>query len=138
MGFFDLLKKVTESNVEDTTTVTYTADAWSDSSANAAVDNVAESQSQESVSGAFRFAVQDVFCITGRGTVVTGIVEAGQVSVGDIVQLRRTNGECKNVTVSAIEVFRKLLDTATEGMNVGIQISDVTKSDVSRGDVLER
>lgn len=132
MGLFDFLKKVTDDNVERTTTIRYAEDAWSNSSSNAPV------QPEVSVTGAFRFTVQDVFSITGRGTVVTGMIESGQVSVGDEVQLRRTTGECKTVQVTGLEVFRKMLDTVTEGMNVGILVSDVTKSDIGRGDVLER
>lgn len=134
MGIFDFLKKVTDDNAERTTTVRYAEDAWSNN-----VDaNASRTQPQGPVAGTFRYTVQDVFTITGRGTVVTGMVEAGQVSVGDVVQLRRVNGECRNVTIGGLEVFRKMLDTATVGMNVGILVRDVTKEDISRGDVLER
>lgn len=135
MGLFDFLKKVTDDNVERTTTVRYAEDAWSNSPSNAPTPPEAPAVSE---AGAFRFTVQDVFTITGRGTVVTGMIEAGQVSVGDEVQLRRITGECKMVRVTGLEVFRKILDTATAGMNVGILVSDVTKSDIGRGDVLER
>lgn len=135
MGIFDFLKKVTEDNVDRTTTVRYAEDAWS---ANNAANNSEQTQPQGPVAGTFRFTVQDVFTITGRGTVVTGMVEAGEVSVGDVVQLRRTNGVCSNVTITGLEVFRKMLDTATAGMNVGILVRGVTKDDIGRGDVLER
>jgi len=117
MGIFDFLKKVTDDNANE---------------------NVSQTQPQGPVAGTFRYTVQDVFTITGRGTVVTGMVEAGQVSVGDVVQLRRVNGEFRNVTIGGLEVFRKMLDTATAGMNVGILVRDVTKEDIGRGDVLER
>lgn len=131
MGIFDILRKITEDNVESTTTIRYASDARSDNSPDNSTPAMA-------VSGSFRFVIDDVFSITGRGTVVTGKVESGQVSVGEAVQLRKADGECKSVTVNGIEVFRQMLQTASEGMNVGILISDVTKSDVSRGDVLER
>ena len=134
MGLFDFLKNVTNDNVESTTTIRYAEDAWSNSPSNAPV----QPETPAAPAGAFRFTVQDVFTITGRGTVVTGMIESGQVSVGESVQLRRTTGECKTVQVTGLEVFRKMLDTATEGMNVGILVSDVTKSDIGRGDVLER
>lgn len=134
MGLFDFLKKVTDDNVERTTTVRYAEDAWSNSPSNEPVQPEAPVAS----AGAFRFAVEDVFSITGRGMVVTGMIKVGQVSVGDEVQLRRTTGECRTVKVTGLEVFRKMLDTATEGMKVGILVSDVTKSDIGRGDVLER
>lgn len=135
MGIFDFIKKVSEDNVERTTTVRYAEDAWS---ANNAADNAAQTQPRGPVAGTFRFTVQDVFTITGRGTVVTGMIESGEVSVGDVVQLRRTNGECSNVTITGLEVFRKMLDTASAGMNVGILVRDVTKSEIGRGDILER
>lgn len=135
MGIFDFLKKVTEDNVDRTTTVRYAEDAWS---ANNTTDNASQTQPQGPAAGTFRLTVLDVFTITGRGTVITGTIESGEVSVEDVVQLRRANGECRNVTIGGIEIFRKMLTTATAGMNVGILIRDITKSDISRGDVLER
>lgn len=134
MGIFDFLKKAADDNVERTTTIRYATDAQTTNAA----DDANETQPQGPVSGAFRLTVQDVFTITGRGTVVTGMVEVGQVSVGDVVQLRRTIGDCRNVTIGGIEVFRKMLTTATEGMNVGVLINDIAKSDIGRGDILER
>lgn len=134
MGLFDLLKQVTESvsdNVERTTTIRYAADAQT-------VETSAQNQPAAEVTGALRLVIADVFSLTGRGTVVTGEVEAGQVSVGDTVQLRRTDGSCRMVKVTGIEVFRNMLDTATEGMKVGVQLADIAKTDVGRGDVLER
>lgn len=86
----------------------------------------------------FRMAVEDVFSITGRGTVVTGQIQSGCVSTGDSVTLRRTDGSVREVTVCGIEMFRKMLDRAGKGDNVGLLLRGVTKSDVGRGDVLER
>ncbi len=84
----------------------------------------------------FRITVEDVFGITGRGTVVTGRVESGSVNVGDIVRLRRMDGSGRDVAVTGIEMFRKMMDMAKQGDNVGLLL-DVGKNGVGRGDVLE-
>ncbi|MEO3758953.1 EF-Tu/IF-2/RF-3 family GTPase [Mycobacterium sp. B14F4] len=80
----------------------------------------------------FRMAVDDVFVIRNRGVVVTGRVETGTLHVGDTVHINGGLG----VTVDAIEKFRKQLDEATAGENVGVLFKGVVKSDVNRGDVL--
>lgn len=86
----------------------------------------------------FRITVQDVFFITGRGTVITGTVETGSVSVGDNVTLRRVDGSARTVTVIGIEKFRQITDTAVKGENVGILLRGVERNEVGRGDVLEK
>lgn len=88
--------------------------------------------------GTFRIMVEDVFTITERGTVITGKVESGTVTVGDQVTLRRVDGSTREVTVAGLEMFRKILNTAEQGDNVGLLLRGVTKSDVGRGDVLEK
>jgi translation elongation factor EF-Tu-like GTPase len=80
----------------------------------------------------FRLTVQDVFFIRGRGLVAIGRVELGQVRVGDEV---RING-ARAVQVEAIEQFRKKLDEAMAGDNIGLLFSGLERSDVSPGDVL--
>jgi elongation factor Tu len=80
----------------------------------------------------FRMTVQDVFTIKGRGTVATGRVEYGQLSVGD--QVRINDGP--PVRVDAIEAFRKKLDTAATGDNIGILFRKLGKADLAAGDVL--
>ena len=85
----------------------------------------------------FRVTVEDVFSITGRGTVITGRVESGSVTVGDIVRLRRRDGSAREVAVTGIEMFRKMLNTAKQGDNVGLLLRDVERNGVGRGDVLE-
>lgn len=86
----------------------------------------------------FRLTVQDVFHITGRGTVVTGTVEKGSVRVGDSVTLRRADGSIRTVTVAGIELFRKMTDPAVEGENVGVLLRGLEKDQVKGGDVLEK
>lgn len=88
--------------------------------------------------GAFRITVQDVFSITGRGTVITGQIEAGSITVGDTVTLRRRDGSSREVVVAGLEMFRKMLDTAKQGDNVGLLLRGVARNEVDRGDVLEK
>ncbi len=83
----------------------------------------------------FHMIVEDVFSIRGRGTVVTGKIDAGTLRKGDEVLLRRTAGD-KRVVVAGIESFRKTLDRANAGDNVGILLKDVRKEEVQRGDEL--
>jgi translation elongation factor EF-Tu-like GTPase len=83
--------------------------------------------------GGFRLTVGDVFSIRGRGTVVTGQVEAGSVRVGDTVHV---NGAGQAVSVDGIEMFRKTVDTAGVGDNVGLLVRQLRREDVDRGDVL--
>lgn len=89
------------------------------------------------VAGDFRITVEDVFSITGRGTVIVGKVESGSVSVGDTVKILDSNGYEKQITtVTGIEMFRKLLNTATVGDNVGLLLRGVDRNAVKRGDVI--
>jgi translation elongation factor EF-Tu-like GTPase len=80
----------------------------------------------------FRMTIEDVFAIRGRGTVATGRVESGQLRVGDEL---RVNGSF-TVTVDAIEAFRKKLDEANVGDNIGVLLKSVERSQLNRGDVL--
>jgi len=84
----------------------------------------------------FLMPVEDVFSITGRGTVVTGRVERGQLNVGDTIDIIGINEEKQTTTVTGIEMFRKLLDHAEAGDNAGILLRGTKKEDVGRGMVL--
>ena len=79
--------------------------------------------------------VEDVFSITGRGTVVTGRVEQGQLSVGDNVEIVGIR-ELQSTVVTGVEMFRKLLDEAQAGDNVGLLLRGIGKTDVERGQVV--
>jgi elongation factor Tu len=83
----------------------------------------------------FLMAVEDVFSITGRGTVATGRVERGVVRVGDVVELVGLRGT-KNTTVTGLEMFQKTLEESVAGDNVGILLRGVQKADIERGMVL--
>ena len=85
----------------------------------------------------FRLEVQDVFSITGRGTVVTGVVASGSVSIGDRVRLIRADGTRREITVVGIEAFRNVLMTAETGQQVGLLLDEVGRNDVAAGDALE-
>src|SRR5690625_7609966 len=80
--------------------------------------------------------VEDVFSITGRGTVATGRVERGKVNVGDEVEIIGMTEKPTKSVVTGVEMFRKLLDYAEAGDNIGALLRGVTRDDFSRGHVL--
>ena len=84
----------------------------------------------------FRMTVADVFFIRGRGTVVTGQIEAGTLHVNDEVQIDRPGAPRRTVVVAGIEMFRKILTEANAGDNVGVLLRDVQKKDIAHGDLL--
>ena len=84
----------------------------------------------------FMMPVEDVFSITGRGTVATGRVERGQIKVGDEVEIVGISDETKKTTVTGVEMFRKMLDFAEAGDNIGALLRGVTREDIERGQVL--
>jgi elongation factor Tu len=86
----------------------------------------------------FLMPVEDVFTITGRGTVATGRVERGVVKVGDEVQIIGLREEIKKTVVTGVEMFRKLLDQAVAGDNIGVLLRGVDRKDVERGQVLAK
>ena len=86
----------------------------------------------------FLMPVEDVFTITGRGTVATGRVEAGVLHVGDEVEIVGLSEEKKKVVVTGIEMFRKLLDEAQAGDNIGALLRGVQRTDIERGQVLSK
>jgi elongation factor Tu len=86
----------------------------------------------------FMMPVEDVFSITGRGTVATGRVERGQVRVGDEVEMVGIHDEISKTTVTGIEMFRKLLDYAEAGDNIGALLRGVAREDIQRGQVLAK
>ncbi|UII56072.1 elongation factor Tu [Cytobacillus spongiae] len=86
----------------------------------------------------FMMPVEDVFSITGRGTVATGRVERGQVKVGDTIEIIGLTEEPKSTTVTGVEMFRKLLDYAEAGDNIGALLRGVAREDIQRGQVLAK
>ena len=92
-------------------------------------------QPERAVDGAFLMPIEDVFSISGRGTVVTGRVERGIVTVGEEVEIVGIKDTTKT-TVTGVEMFRKLLDTGEAGDNIGALIRGVDRNEVERGQVL--
>ena len=84
----------------------------------------------------FLMPVEDVFSITGRGTVATGRVERGTVKMADNVEIVGLTDEKKSTVITGIEMFRKLLDSAEAGDNVGLLLRGVQKNEIERGQVL--
>ena len=84
----------------------------------------------------FLMPVEDVFSITGRGTVATGRVERGTVKMGDTVEIVGLTDEKKTTVITGVEMFRKLLDSAEAGDNVGLLLRGIDKKAIERGQVL--
>lgn len=86
----------------------------------------------------FLMPVEDVFSITGRGTVATGRVERGVVKVQDVVEIVGLTEEKKQTVVTGVEMFRKLLDQAQAGDNIGVLLRGVQRNEIERGQVLAK
>jgi len=86
----------------------------------------------------FLMPVEDVFSITGRGTVATGRVERGTVKVQDTVEIVGLTDETRDVVVTGVEMFRKLLDQAIAGDNIGCLLRGVSRDEIERGQVLAK
>src|SRR5262249_57932391 len=90
---------------------------------------------QREIDKPFLMPIEDVFSISGRGTVVTGRVERGKVKVGEEIEIVGFRPTTKKV-VTGVEMFRKLLDEGVAGDNIGVLLRGVGKTDVERGQVL--
>ena len=86
----------------------------------------------------FLMPVEDVFSITGRGTVATGRVERGTIKVGESVEIVGMTEKTRDVVVTGVEMFRKLLDQAIAGDNVGLLLRGVQRNEIERGQVLAK
>ncbi len=87
----------------------------------------------QNVSGDFQMTVEDVFTITGRGTVVTGRITSGRIAVNETVRNRNSG---RTYAVAGLEMFRKTLDYAQAGDNVGLLLRGADRESVHRGDIL--
>ncbi|ROO35535.1 elongation factor Tu, partial [Salinisphaera orenii] len=92
---------------------------------------------ERAVDGAFLMPVEDVFSISGRGTVATGRVERGIVNVGDNIEIVGIHDTVKT-TVTGVEMFRKLLDQGQAGDNIGVLLRGTKREDIERGQVLAK
>jgi elongation factor Tu len=102
-----------------------------------AVDNYIPTPKRE-VEKPFLMSIEDVFAIKGRGTVVTGRVDRGQVKVGDEVDIVGLRPETRKTVVTGVEMFRKLLDSGQAGDNIGCLLRGIERDDVERGEVLAK
>ncbi|MEE9192819.1 MAG: elongation factor Tu [Candidatus Aerophobetes bacterium] len=84
----------------------------------------------------FLLAIEDIFSITGRGTVVTGRVERGKISLGDSIEIVGMTEKTRKAVVTGVEMFRKTLDEAQAGDNIGVLLRGIEKDEVERGQVL--
>ena len=100
-----------------------------------AVDDYIPTPKRE-VDKPFLMAIEDVFSITGRGTVVTGRVERGKIKPGDEVEIVGLSPEIRKTVATSLEMFRKTLDEAEAGDNVGVLLRGIEKDEVERGQVL--
>ena len=86
----------------------------------------------------FLMPIEDIFSITGRGTVATGRIETGVIHVGDEVEIVGLGDEPKKTVVTGVEMFRKLLDQGEAGDNVGLLLRGIDKKEIKRGQVLAK
>jgi translation elongation factor TU len=84
----------------------------------------------------FNMAVEDVFSITGRGTVATGRIESGRIHVGDEVEIVGIHPETRKTVCTGVEMFRKILDEGQAGDNVGLLLRGVGREEIERGQVV--
>ncbi len=82
--------------------------------------------------------IEDIFTITGRGTVSTGRVERGKINVGDEVEIVGMSEEITKTVATGLEMFRKLLDFAQAGDNIGVLLRGIGRTDIERGQVLAK
>lgn len=104
-------------------------------SAGATISVAGEPDAPGSV-GEFRFEVEDIFSIAGRGLVVTGTVQGATLKQGDRLTFTGTDGAARQCTAKGIETFRKVLEAAPPGTNVGILLAGVERSEIQKGMVL--
>ena len=88
------------------------------------------------VGGAFQLPIEDIFSITGRGTVVTGRIAHGVIRVGDQVLITRAGAPVVSTRVTGIEAFRKILTEGRPGDNVGLLLEGVEKNQLQPGDII--
>lgn len=84
----------------------------------------------------FKMEIEDIFAISGKGTVLTGKIALGDISVGDAVTIEKKDGQAINSKIKQIEMFAKYINTAKEGDHVGLLLDSVTKNDVCSGDII--
>ena len=133
-------KKLDKTDVENNTNQTVENEEQNSTENNSNTSGSVDSNTNTNYdeNGAFLMPIEDVFTITGRGTVVTGRVSRGKIKVGDTIQIIGLDKEIKTTVVDGIEMFRKELDEATIGDNAGILLRGIAREEVERGQVLAK
>ena len=111
-------------------------EAWVARSTSSSKPSMLHPEPVREIEKPFLMAIEDVFTITGRGTVATGRVERGIVQVGDEVEIVGIHDETKKTVVTGVEMFRKLLDEAQAGDNIGVLLRGIARTEIERGQVL--
>ena len=126
--------KITDADGASVTTETVTV-TFKEKSTGGAKDKFVQGESEELKNEDLLMYVEDVYVVTGRGTVATGRVIKGKLNKGDTIKIISADGTEKTATVAGIEMFKKLLDYAEKGDNIGLQFnSEIDKTMVVRGD----
>lgn len=141
-GANKLMKKDTtpsnDNQVEENTNVNETTETQNNTGGNTTGTVDPNTNLTYDKDGAFLMAIEDVFTITGKGTIITGRIERGTINLNDEVQIIGLDHEIITTTVTGIEMFRKELDYAEAGDNVGILLKDVGREEVERGQVIAK
>lgn len=117
MGLFDIFKK--KADEKD------------------ALGNMTGNDYTQSGDGAyFRMVIEDIFYITGRGTIVTGVIESGSIKIGDEVIVETQGGTTIKTVITGVESYRQMKNEAHTGENVGLLLAQVQKSQVKSGDII--
>jgi translation elongation factor EF-Tu-like GTPase len=126
--------KITDADGVSVTTE-YVTVTFKEKSNGGAKDKFEMTESEEPINEDFLMYVEDVYTVTGRGTVASGRVAKGKLNKGDTIKIISANGTEKTATVAGIEMFKKMLDTAEKGDNIGLLFNaEIDKTMVARGD----
>jgi translation elongation factor EF-Tu-like GTPase len=97
-----------------------------------------EEQNRKRDNRNFKMVIEDIFSITGRGTVVAGKIESGAIKTGDTVTWVTKNGKTVTSRIAGIEMFRKMIQEASAGNKVGLLLSDINKNNIERGNIISK
>ena len=126
MGLFDLFKRKDNSSIDE---------QMKQEAKQMEIKAEQEEQLNFDLSGPFSMKVEDVFTITGRGTIATGRVISGKISINEIVTIEETG---KSTTVKGIEMFRKTAEFAQAGDTVGILLDNIARDEIQQGYTLKK
>lgn len=126
MGIFDLFKRKNNGSIDE---------QMKQEAKQMEVKAIQEQELNVNISGPFSMKVEDVFTITGRGTIVTGRVTSGKIGLNETITIEETG---KTTTVKGIEMFRKTADFAQAGDNVGILLDNIARDEIQQGYTIKK